>query len=273
MFKCDYHTHTHYSFDGSPSSTPDALCEAAILNGVTDLAITDHFESNWKIDCVSDPYDAERAYISVMETKEKFKGKINLTYGIELGQSNQYPDEAKKLIDSQKFEFIIGSVHNLRGAPDFYYFDFTKINSDEYIFKLFERNISELQETVDIMDKIDTIAHITYIHRYLALAGKTYDFSKHFPSLEKLFMQMIRKDIALEVNVSTLWKGLGFAMPDLDILSLYRDCGGRFITVGTDSHSPEHIGDNVDEGFKIIKKAGLSDIIVIRNGNKTIVKI
>ena len=85
--------------------------------------------------------------------------------------------------------------------------------------------------------------------------------------------KMISKDIALEVNVSTLWKGLGFAMPDREFLSLYKECGGRLITVGTDSHSPEHIGECVDEGFSLLRSVGLNDILVVRDGKKTVIKI
>jgi histidinol-phosphatase (PHP family) len=96
---------------------------------------------------------------------------------------------------------------------------------------------------------------------------------KHADKVENLYKKMIAKDIALEVNVSTLWKGLGFAMPDRDFLSLYRECGGRLITVGTDSHSPEHIGDCVESGFDLLRSVGLNDILVVRDGIKSVVKI
>ncbi len=276
MFKCDYHTHTYFSFDGAKESTPDSLCQAAIVNGVTDLAITDHFECNWRAEAAYPPYQADRAYEEIMAAKEKYKGKLNLTYGIEIGQANQYPEEAKALLDSHKYEFVICSIHNLKGAPDFYYWDFGAVFRDmqpAYIGHCFERYVDELCEIVDTLDKIDTVAHLTYIYRYCALSGNHYDFTKHADHAEKLFSKMIAKDIALEVNVSTLWKGLGFAMPDREFLSLYKECGGRLITVGTDSHSPEHIGECVEEGFEIIKSVGLRDIVVVRNGKKETVKI
>ena len=62
-------------------------------------------------------------------------------------------------------------------------------------------------------------------------------------------------------------------MPQKEILSLYRDCGGRLITVGTDSHSPEHIGECVDQAFNSLREIGLRDILVIRNGEKHIERI
>ncbi len=273
MFKCDYHTHTRFSFDGSPLSTPDAICEAAIAQGITHLAITDHFESNWKIcDGISE-YDADGAYESISKAKKKYKDKLIVAYGIEIGQANQCPQEAKKLLSSYKFDFVLASVHNLEGMRDFFFFDFAGINDDEYISRLYEKNIRELCDVIDTLDRIDSVAHITYMRRYLELAGKTHDFTNHAASLSKLFAKMVSRDIALEVNVSTLWKGLGFAMPDRELLSLYRDCGGRLVTIGTDSHSPENVGGCVDKGFDLLKSVGLNSVLIVENGEKRIVNI
>ena len=275
MFKCDYHTHTNFSFDGAADSTPDALCRAAIERGVTDLAITDHFECNWRNEAAYLPYKAEEAYAEIMAAKERYAGKLNLAYGIELGQANQFPNEARALLDSHDFDFVIGSIHNLKGAIDFYYWNFETVFRDmqpSYIGYQFERYIDELCEVIDNFS-VDTVAHLTYIYRYCALSGNHYDFTKHADKVETLFKKMIDKDIALEINVSTLWKGLGFAMPDREFLSVYRDCGGKLVTVGTDSHSPLHIGECVEEGFDILRKVGLNDVLVVRNGEKTVIKI
>ena len=89
MFKCDYHTHTSFSFDGA--NTPDELCEAAIARGVTDLAITDHLECNWRAEAAYPPFDAITHREAIMSAKEKYKNKLNLSYGIEIGQYDQYP--------------------------------------------------------------------------------------------------------------------------------------------------------------------------------------
>jgi HisJ family histidinol phosphate phosphatase len=121
--------------------------------------------------------------------------------------------------------------------------------------------------------RIDTLGHVTYMHRYVALGGSTYAFSDHKDSLAHLFAKMISREIALEINVSTVCKGLGFSMPDQDILKLYRECGGRLITIGTDAHSPRYIGECVEYGFDAARKSGLFDVLVIRDGKKTYTKI
>lgn len=275
MFKCDYHTHSYFSFDGDSSSTPDALCKAAIAKGITDLAITDHFECNWNSDINGGypPLDTVRAYNEIMIAKEKYADVLNVSVGLELGQANQYPDEAYSVLSRHSYDFVIGSIHNLTSMQDFCCFDFSKDFADEYIYELFEKNIDELCQVLDMHIGIDTLAHITYMQRYLALAGKSHDFTTHTDSLSRLFSKMISQNIALEVNVSTLWKGLGFAMPSYDILSIYRSCGGKLITVGTDAHSPQNVGDCVDVGFELIKSVGFDSVLVVRDCIKTSIKI
>ena len=46
----------------------------------------------------------------------------------------------------------------------------------------------------------------------------------------------------IEVNTSGWRYGLGAPQPTDDVLSLYRDLGGTIVTIGSDSHKPEHLG-------------------------------
>lgn len=273
MFLCDYHTHTYYSFDGNIESTPDALCLAAIEKGITHLAITDHFETNAVIEKYSDPYKACDAYNEMYLAKEKYKDKLNVAIGIELGQGHQYPTETAKLFDTCNYDFVIGSLHNLRSCPDFAHIKMGEL-PDTYIGYLFERYMGELTEMIRTVPQIDTIGHITYMHRYIALCGKEYDFvTNHKELLVSFFEEIVSRGIALEVNVSTLWKGLGFSMPNRDILSLYKECKGELITVGTDAHHPRNVGRCVTDGLELLKNTGFNYVMAIENRKKKLFKI
>ena len=273
MFICDYHTHTCFSFDGYKSSTPDSLCRSAIEKNISDIAITDHFECNFTDGSHYPPYDCNSAYDAICAAREKYSDKINLTYGIEIGQANQCPKEAEKLLKAKNFEFVIASLHNLTNQPDFYYIDFSKLDDNRQIGIWFDQYINELSAIVDTVEQIDTIGHLTYMQRYIALCGKQYDFTRHYEKLSDFFDKIIKRKIALEVNVSTLSKGLGFAMPDKSILLLYKDCGGKLITLGSDAHTPEGLGKCIQDGFNLIRCVGLDEVTVVRNGRKVQIKI
>ncbi len=272
MFFCDYHIHSAYSFDGDPSATPIAICEEAISRGFTDIAITDHFEANSDAEGLYPPYRAKAAFDAIMQAKELYSKKLNITYGIEIGQANQYPEIANGLLAEFPFEFVLASVHSLRGMQDFYYLDYPSIPEDE-IRRLYFAYLDEVIENINTLDRVSSIAHITYPHRYIAQAGLTFDASPFVDKLSEVFSLMISRDIALEINSSTYAKGLGFTMPSRDILSIYRECSGKLLTLGSDAHSTSAMGGSISYTVELAKSLGFDSALVIRNSQKELVKL
>ena len=41
--------------------------------------------------------------------------------------------------------------------------------------------------------------------------------------------------------------------PSRDILRLYKDLGGKIITVGSDAHNTSYLGDHIEDALKILK--------------------
>ncbi len=272
MFFCDYHIHSAYSFDGDPSATPIAICEEAIRKGITDIAITDHLEANSDAEGLYPPYNAKAAFDAIIHAKELYSKKLNIAYGIEIGQANQYPDVANGLIAEFPFEFVLASVHSLRGMQDFYYLDYPSMTEEE-IKRLYFAYLDEVIENINTLNKVSSIAHITYPHRYIAQAGLTFDASPFADKLAEVFSVMISKEIALEINSSTHAKGLGFTMPSKEILSIYRECGGRLITLGSDAHSVSAMGGSVPYAAELVKSLGFDSAMVIRNSQKELIKL
>ena len=271
MFLCDYHTHTHFSFDGDPSSTHDAMCRRALELGLSDIAFTDHFDVNGEVEKIYTPYDAQKAYASMMEVKEKYKGRLNVVCGIELGNPTQYPDEAKAALEAFPYEFVIGSLHNLKNVPDFWFLNYEPM-PDALIAQLFDRTLDETLE-IARFPGISTLAHITYMHRYVTLAGRKLDFKPYYEKIEHLYRTIIERDVALEINVSTLWKGLGITMPTMELLKLYVDCGGKLMTIGTDAHAPVNLGKSLRQGYAILETVGIHEVMTIRDGQRVMQSI
>ena len=49
-------------------------------------------------------------------------------------------------------------------------------------------------------------------------------------------------------------------MPSREILELYHDMGGKIITIGSDAHNADRVGDRVMESQKILKEIGFNGI-------------
>ena len=269
MFLCDYHTHTRFSFDGDPASTHDAMCRRALEVGLQSIAFTDHCDINGEVERLYDfPFDPDGSWNAMMEVKEKYKGRLNVVCGIELGNATQYPEAARAVLDAHPYEFVIGSLHNLNRVPDFCVMNFGHM-SDGLIRQLFGRSLDETLEMVQFPG-ITTLGHLTYMHRYVTLAGKKLDFKPYYEKLEHLYRTVIDRDIALEINVSTLWKGLGISMPTMELLKLYKDCGGKLVTIGSDAHAPENLGKAIRKGYAILETVGFNEVVTVENGERVL---
>lgn len=217
---CDMHTHSVFSHDGGKDSGINALCMRAIELGLSDLAITDHCDVNGEAEKIYASYDSDGAWQAMCAAKEKYRGSLNLILGIELGQPEQYPEVAEAFLRRHPYEFIIGSVHNLDRVPDFCMMNFEYI-PDALASQLFDRTLDEMNALIDF--PITTLAHLTYQTRYMAMAGKSFDFAPHRDKTAALLKKLISRGIALEVNVSTVWRGLGFTMPQAETASTFNE--------------------------------------------------
>lgn len=251
--------HSKYSFDGAKDGTAeiDVIVKTAIERGLSEIAICDHCDIDDILDGIYEPYPKDEIRADILAAKKKYSGKIKINYGIELGEPHVRPDEATALIDECGFDFVIGSLHNLRGYPDFAFLRYTEM-TPEHIDWLARRNISELCE-IARFPKIDTLAHITYMGRYFANDGIDYDFMKHETAWRELFHIIIENGIALEVNTSCLRKasipeGKRKFMPDADLLRLYFDCSGTRLTLGSDAHTAKDIAAGFEEAGQMISK-------------------
>ncbi len=272
MIKCDYHVHSEFSFDAKKdgSASVDAIVQSAIEKHYTEIAITDHCDIDGILDGIYPPYPAFQLHGAIEEAKSKYAGKIRILRGIELGQPHVRPNEAYDLVQKEQYDFVIGSLHNLRSYPDFAFLKY-EMMTPSHIALLVRRSISELCEIAEFSG-LSTLAHITYVQRYLAKSGVEFDFTPFLDEYRELFRIMIRNGVALEVNTSNLKNG-GVTMPDEALLKLYRDVGGKMLTLGSDAHSPEFIGNGFDRAVKMLRELGFCEKTVFRNKKPKQVKL
>lgn len=272
MYIHDSHIHTKYSFDAAPdgSGEIDRIVKTAIERGIHEISLCDHYDIDGILDGIYPTYDADNAKIEIRAAKEKYSDKIRINYGIELGQAHVYPDEAKTFLDKYQFDFVIASLHNMRSYPDFYFLKYDMM-TPEYINYLVKRNISELCELVDF-GNFSTLAHITYIQRYLTVCGIKFDFAPYYDEISKLYAKLVSNKKALEINTSGLRRG-DITMPGIELISLYKECGGELITIGSDAHTSEDVGKGIEETAKVLRELGFKSQTVARDGKLTQIEL
>ena len=98
------------------------------------------------------------------------------------------------------------------------------------------------------------LGHLDLIVRYDEMG--VYPFSDIKPYVEAILREVIRNGKGIEVNTSSYRYGLTDTTPSRDILRLYKELGGRIITLGSDSHKPDHLGAYMEETKELLKSIG-----------------
>lgn len=265
----DSHSHSIFSFDGHDS--PRSMCEAAVSAGVSSFVITDHYDIDGVLDRLYPDYDELGARRDIDAAQAEFAGRVQVCRGIELGQPGLRPEEAKAFLRRNSFDFVICSCHNLAGVPDFYFMDFREM-TEALMLSLYRRMLEELCLHAAV-GGMHTVAHLSYPLRYMAKGGRKIDievFEEHF---RRLFYIMRENGMAAELNTKALRLGLIPAETERYILRLWRDCGGRNVTIGSDAHRAGEIGLGIADGYALLRECGFESVLFPSAAGMTYVNI
>lgn len=247
--KIDTHTHTYFSFDcAEHGNSPEKMCEAALQKGLEAIVFTDHVEVNAEFERTFPPLYLSEYKRQCEEAKEKYKGKLDVYIGAELGQITHYPEFAENIAKAGGFDYIIGSVHNTKGEKDPYYTDFTKLSYKKIIYIVDKYFDEYLQMTY--VPYIDQCAHLTYPIRYIKAAGIDIDITRWDNKITEILKSVIAHDKVYELNSVYVRKKVD--LPEDHILQIYKSLGGKKIRLGSDAHYTEHVASGFDQAYTLI---------------------
>ncbi|WP_423784330.1 hypothetical protein [Faecalibaculum rodentium] len=83
-----------------------------------------------------------------------------------------------------------------------------------------------------------------------------YPFEKVKDLITEILKVVIADGKGIELNTSSVRYGLSDTQPSRDILRLYRELGGQIITLGSDSHRPDHLGAHIASSMELLKELG-----------------
>lgn len=271
MYLSDIHTHTVISFDSTAPLL--SMAEAAISTGLDELCVTDHCDLldaagravehfNWS--------DAKAQYHNALPLVQ---GRLTLRLGIELGSIPYAPDVARRILaeGGSEVDFVLGSVHNwidAHGNRDLYYTDYT--DDPALCHAAMENALNSTWEMVSrCPDCYDSLAHIVYPPRYMRRDGQHLTLDRFEDEVRAIFTRIAATDHALEVNT---WKGV-----DIEVwrplLRWYRECGGRYLTFGSDAHAPEDVGKGIREVTALVQAAGFNHVTTFEKRRPVVHKL
>ncbi|MBO4324307.1 MAG: histidinol-phosphatase HisJ family protein [Lachnospiraceae bacterium] len=272
MITADFHTHTSFSTDSK--SSPESMIESAIARGLKTYCITDHMdyffpEHNDK-GFTEFVFDPDLYFETLTALRSKYRGKIDLRIGIELGLRDE-PDVREKnkalcdaLINSYPFDFVIGSTHVIAHFDPYYRERWNGRSAEEIVRMYFESILYSVRH----YDCFHVYGHLDYILRYVP-DGAALDMAQYDELIDTILKELIARGKGIEVNTGWLIKGGPSVNPSRAILEKYYAFGGRIITIGSDSHIPERIGGRFDDAVKLLKEIGFKEYSVFRKGKES----
>lgn len=245
----DYHTHSTNSIDGK--NTVMEMCSSAVARGINEIAITDHYEPvSGDESCRL--YRPNVYWTDVLKAREKFKGRLKIKMGVELGQPHRFQETSELLINSFPYDYVLGSAHKLSSGIDVGQLDYDTITLDE----LSTAYLKELHGLAK-WGKFDCIGHLDLIKRYSTDHYKTrITLLSHYDMLSEVLKTVILKGKGIEINTSGLRQAPKETMPGIDVLKLYRELGGEVLTVGSDAHCINDVGRGVSQAIELAREAG-----------------
>ncbi len=246
-FISDSHTHSECSFDGKDSVI--MMCQQASGIGLYSLTITDHCECNeyFEKDVRS---DISRSVIDIAKARAMYHDSLKVYTGIELGQPTQNVDAAKDALSIGDFDFVLGSLHNLKDEQDFFYLQYDITTA----YALLDRYCKELLELAE-QNMFDSLAHVDYPLRYIiATSEVNVNLNKYHDILDEILLTLVRNEKALEINTSGLRQVIGRTLPNIHVLRRFRELGGKYVTLGSDAHRWADIGSGIEDALDMLRQ-------------------
>lgn len=247
----DCHTHTFFS-DGKSSLEENFA--ACLSRNITTIACTDHWGKPDFIDCSIQNSKLKDYETSIRTTSKQFP-ELNVICGIE---ADWYKgcEEDLKLVRSS-FSFILGSIHYIdEKAIDW--------NKDMRIWEelganeLWKRYVDEWCKAAT-SGLFDSMAHPD-LPRLFSNEGykPTIDLA---PLWNEMAQAAQEGNIRVEINTAGLTKSFNDFYPCESLLRYFAKAHVG-ITVGSDAHSADRIGNRIIDAYRYAVKAGFSSIDV-----------
>lgn len=251
----DSHIHTNISSDSDMKleevkSTMKTKNIGVILTEHMDLNYPD--ENMFKLDIDK--------YIESLKTHRS----DNLLVGVEIGfDDNIWIEKCNEVASREEFDFILGATHIVDGI-DLYEEDFYKniVTGELYnIESVYNKYFNSMLNLIKNNTYFDSMAHIDYIARY---AKRYYSdseiyYDKYKVIIDEILKELVSMEKAIEINTRRIGeKGVGENL--LKIYKKFKSLGGRFVTIGSDSHNKDSLALNFKYANEIAKEAGLTPV-------------
>lgn len=239
----DFHIHSRVSFDGH--DTGEALAQVARDRGLKEICFTDHLDYDplGKMGVLA--FDTQR-YLS--EYSRLDVPGLAIRRGMEFGMTPDNQAQLQKDLQRLDFDFVLGSVHFVEGF-DVYFADYWQ---GKTVWEAERRYLEDTLSCVQSHNDFDVLAHLTYISKARCHpAPRPVSYQAHRDIIDEILRTLAQKGKGLELNTSGMDRCGGF-LPTADIFRRFRELGGQIVTIGSDAHRCDRVGQYASQACEIL---------------------
>ena len=256
----NYHFHDDRSSDGARPLAEHAAAAGAA--GFREICVTNHVEAlredgSWDVDLDEALQRFEDVLASVEAARAAVPG-LAIRFGAELAFRPEWTRPLERLAEALPFDFLLGSLHDVDGvdisgphAAGF--FDGRPVEA------AYGRYFQALGDLV-AWGAFDAVAHFDLVKRYGHRAYGPYEPAAAEDRVRPVLAAMARAGIGIEANTSGVVQLPRRPYPDPEILAWAREEGVPFLTIGSDSHAPEHFAQGIPAGLAAAETAGWTEV-------------
>ena len=241
----DFHMHSHVSFDGR--DTGINMAKAAMKTGLKEICFTDHMDY--------DPLNPANILHFALADYNKEYDELEIPgliirRGFEFGMLPDNREQFQKDIALWTWDFVIGSVHFVDNL-DVYFSEYWEGKTPYYaILRSFEDTLT----CVKNHDDFDVLGHLTYLAKCDANPEKKPILYEAYREVADEIMKiLVRKGKGMEINTSGIDR-CGVYLPDPVFLRRFKELGGEIVTVGSDAHHSDRVGQCCREACEIVQE-------------------
>ncbi|MGI6037457.1 MAG: histidinol-phosphatase HisJ family protein [Limnochordia bacterium] len=253
----DYHIHTHNC--GHAQGDAEAYAQWALKLGFEEICFTDHMPNfylpaDMPYQHLRRPLREMEAYLADVARAQRKFPQLKIKVGVEVDYIPGKEREIARALQQFPLDFVIGSVHFVGRWSLYdpkYYREFTaqRIYQDYFLV---------VREAASC-GLFHTIAHLDVPKLYAPLP-------KGYLELARPVLEAIGKaGICLEVNCAGIRAGLGQPFPNYDLIALAYEMGLP-ITLGSDAHKPEQVGNDFPAVIERLQAIGYEEQICFNQG-------
>lgn len=239
----DFHLHTKLSFDSE--TEPNNIVRAAEDAGLREICFTDHYDHNSNINKMHNLFstDEYKGIISPVSSE-----KIKVRHGVEFGLTDWNMQNLTALSENLPLDFVIGSVHYIGGYDPYEkeYWDGISVKQG------FAMYLEGVLKRVKLHDGYDVLGHINYVCKSPNNpTGEPLKYKNFSDIIDEIFKTVISRGKGIEINTSGFDR-VGEFLPSLEYLLRFKELGGEIVTVGSDAHTTDRVGQYTKEACKMI---------------------